>query len=230
MVPASDDTPFADLGDFAARVDPRIINRRTLEVLRQPLEAHEVTISRALGSVTFPANRMMVAAMNPCPCGFRGDPRRECHCGVSQIERYMSKISGPLLDRIDIHVEVPGVSFHELADDTPGTDSESMAEQVEKARVVQVERFEESERDGVVATRTNGNMTPRQIRSHCKLSDPAGKLLKLAMDQMGLSARAHDRILRVSRTIADLSGLPEIAEDHLSEAINFRALDRSYWN
>ena len=205
-------------------------NRRTLEVLRQPLEEHQVTISRALGSVTFPANLMMVAAMNPCPCGFRGDPRRECHCGVSQIERYMSKISGPLLDRIDIHVEVPGVPFHELADDTPGTNSESMAEQVERARVVQVERFEESERDGVVATRTNGNMTPRQIRSHCKLSDPAGKLLKLAMDQMGLSARAHDRILRVSRTIADLSGLPEIAEDHLSEAINFRALDRSYWN
>ena len=205
-------------------------NRRTLEVLRQPLEEHEVTISRALGSVTFPANLMMVAAMNPCPCGFRGDPKRECHCGVSQIERYMSKISGPLLDRIDIHVEVPGVPFHELADDTPGTDSESMAEEVERARVVQVGRFEESERDGVVATRTNGNMTPRQIRQYCKLSDSAGNLLKLAMDQMGLSARAHDRILRVSRTIADLSGLPDIAEDHLSEAINFRALDRSYWN
>ncbi len=205
-------------------------NRRTLEVLRQPLEENEVTISRALGSMTFPANLMLVAAMNPCPCGYRGDPRRECHCAVSQIERYMAKISGPLLDRIDIHVEVPGVPFHELADDTPGTSSREMAEQVEVARVVQLERFGDSDSVGVSATRTNGNMSPPQIRKHCRLQGSAENLLKLAMEQMGLSARAHDRILRVSRTIADLSGGGEIGEDHLSEAINFRALDRSYWN
>ena len=205
-------------------------NRRTLEVMRQPLEENQVTISRALGSVTFPANLMLVAAMNPCPCGFRGDPRRDCHCGISQVERYMARISGPLFDRIDIHVEVPGVPFHELAGDTPGTDSRTMAEQVEVARVVQVERFGESDSDRSPATRSNGNMTPPQIRRHCRLQGPAEKLLKLAMEQMGLSARAHDRILRVARTIADLAGHQDIAEDHLSEAINYRALDRSYWN
>ena len=205
-------------------------NRRTLEVMRQPLEENQVTISRALGSVTFPANLMLVAAMNPCPCGFRGDPRRDCHCGISQVERYMARISGPLLDRIDIHVEVPGVPFHELAGDTPGTDSRVMAEQVEVARVVQVQRFAESDSVSSPATRANGNMTPPQIRRHCRLQGPAEKLLKLAMEQMGLSARAHDRILRVARTIADLAGQQDIAEDHLSEAINYRALDRSYWN
>ena len=205
-------------------------NRRTLEVMRQPLEENQVTISRALGSVTFPANLMLVAAMNPCPCGFRGDPRRDCHCGISQVERYMARISGPLLDRIDIHVEVPGVPFHELAGDTPGTDSRVMAEQVEVARVVQVQRFAESDSVSSPVTRANGNMTPPQIRRHCRLQGPAEKLLKLAMEQMGLSARAHDRILRVARTIADLAGHQDIAEDHLSEAINYRALDRSYWN
>ena len=203
-------------------------NRRTLEVLRQPLEENQVTISRALGSMTFPANLMLVAAMNPCPCGFRGDPRRECHCGLSQVERYMAKISGPLLDRIDIHVEVPGVPFHELSDDAAGTDSQAMANQVETARQVQLERFAGD--NGFSETGANGNMSPPEIRSHCRLQGAAEKLLKLAMEQMGLSARAHDRILRVSRTIADLSGDADIGEDHLSEAINFRALDRSYWN
>ena len=203
-------------------------NRRTLEVLRQPLEENQVTISRALGSMTFPANLMLVAAMNPCPCGYRGDPRRECHCGLSQVERYMAKISGPLLDRIDIHVEVPGVPFHELSDNVAGTDSQAMASQVEVARNVQLERFTSA--TGHSTTGANGNMSPPEIRRHCRLQGAAEKLLKLAMEQMGLSARAHDRILRVSRTIADLSGHADIAEDHLSEAINFRALDRSYWN
>jgi len=200
-------------------------NRRTLEVLRQPLEENQVTISRALGSVTFPANLMLVAAMNPCPCGYRGDPKRACHCGVPQIERYMAKISGPLLDRIDIHVEVPGVPFHELSDETAGTNSHQMAQQVEQARQVQVERFAHSAGHPM----TNGNMSPPQIRRHCRLDRPAEGLLKMAMEQMGLSARAHDRILRVARTIADLADDAEIGEDHLSEAINFRALDRSYW-
>ncbi len=181
-------------------------------------------------TLSFPASIVLVAAMNPCPCAYRGDDRRECTCTPGQIQRYLSRISGPLLDRIDIHVEVPGVPFHELADDTPGTSSREMAEQVEVARVVQLERFGNLDSVGVLATRTNGNMSPPQIRKHCRLQGSAENLLKLAMEQMGLSARAHDRILRVSRTIADLSGGGEIGEDHLSEAINFRALDRSYCN
>ncbi len=202
-------------------------NRRTLEVLRQPLEENQVTISRALGSVTFPANLMLVVAMNPCPCGFRGDPRRECHCGPLQVERYLAKISGPLLDRIDIHVEVPSVPFHELSVEISGTGSSEMAQQVAAARDVQARRFAPGD-DG--AARVNGKMTPPQVRHHCRLQGSAEKLLKMAMEQMGLSARAHDRILRVARTIADLDEKDQIAEDHLSEAINYRALDRSYWN
>ncbi|REJ97073.1 MAG: ATP-binding protein [Planctomycetota bacterium] len=198
-------------------------NRRTLEVLRQPLEEHRVTISRAMGSVTFPASLMLVAAMNPCPCGFRGDPKRQCNCSPVQIERYLSRISGPLLDRIDIHVEVPPVPFRELSDDQTGTDSEQMREQVVAARDVQRRRF-----DGH-PERTNGTMTPREIRRYCRLDSDAEALLKSAMEEMGLSARAHDKILRVSRTIADLESAEEITSVHLSEAINYRTLDRTYW-
>ena len=198
-------------------------NRRTLEVLRQPLEDHCVTISRALGSVTFPANLMLVAAMNPCPCGYRGDPRRQCHCNPMQIERYLSRISGPLLDRIDIHVEVPPVPFRELSDQHPGTNSERMREQVIAARGAQHRRFERE------PNALNGKMSPRQIRKHCKLSADAEALLKAAMHEMGLSTRAHDKILRVSRTIADLDDSGEINASHLSEAINYRTLDRTYW-
>jgi magnesium chelatase family protein len=195
-------------------------NRRTLEVLRQPLEENCVTISR---SVTFPANLMLVAAMNPCPCGFRNDPKRQCNCNPMQIERYLSRISGPLLDRIDIHIEVPAVPFRELSDDKPGTSSENMREQVAVARQVQQQRFENE------PAATNGRMTPRQIRKHCKLDADAESLLKSAMEEMGLSARAHDKILRVGRTIADLEGAPRITAAHLSEAINYRTLDRTYW-
>jgi magnesium chelatase family protein len=198
-------------------------NRRTLEVLRQPLEENCVTISRAMGSVTFPANLMLVAAMNPCPCGFRGDPKKNCNCTPLHIERYLSKISGPLLDRIDIHVEVPPVPFRELSDDRQGTDSKVMREQVLQARRTQLERFRGE------PSPLNGTMTPRLIRKHCKLEKEAEGLLKTAMDEMGLSARAHDKILRVSRTIADLDGSPHIRTEHLSEAINYRTLDRTYW-
>ena len=197
-------------------------NRRTLEVLRQPLEEGTITISRALGSVKFPANLMLVAALNPCPCGFRGDPRRKCTCNPMQVERYMSKISGPLLDRIDIHLEVPPVPFREMSDERQGTGSAEMREQVIRAREIQRVRF------GQDRTQLNGRMTPRQIRKYCKLDAGAEALLKSAMEQMGLSARAHDKILRVSRTIADLEGAPQISEGHLSEAINYRALDRTY--
>ncbi|MCA9089752.1 MAG: YifB family Mg chelatase-like AAA ATPase [Planctomycetaceae bacterium] len=199
-------------------------NRRTLEVMRQPLEEHAVTISRAMGSVKFPARLMLVAAMNPCPCGFRGDPKRQCNCSPMQIERYLGKISGPLLDRIDIHVEVPSVPFRELSNDRPGTNSSTMREQVQQAREVQTRRFRDDPRA------LNGTMSPRQIRQHCKLHSDAEDLLKSAMEEMGLSARAHDKILRVSRTIADLDDADQIGVAHLSEAINYRTLDRNYWS
>jgi magnesium chelatase family protein len=198
-------------------------NRSTLEVLRQPLEDQCVTISRAMGSVTFPANLMLVAAMNPCPCGFRGDPKRHCTCNPMQVEKYLTRISGPLLDRIDIHIEVPPVPFRELSNDKPGTNSAHIREKVVAAREVQQRRF-----DGDRMA-FNGRMTPRQIRRHCKLDAAAESLLKNAMEEMGLSARAHDKILRVSRTIADLDGSDSITSTHLSEAINYRTLDRTYW-
>lgn len=199
-------------------------NRRTLEVLRQPLEENRVTISRAMGSVTFPARLMLVAAMNPCPCGYRGDPKRQCNCGPMQVERYLSRISGPLLDRIDIHVEVPPVPFRELSDKTPGTDSATMREQVIAARDRQRHRFKDDP-----TSAANGKMSPRQIRKHCRLDRDAESLLKSAMEDMGLSARAHDKILRVGRTIADLDDSEQITSGHLSEAINYRTLDRTYW-
>ena len=198
-------------------------NRRTLEVLRQPLEDGCVTISRAMGSLTFPANLMLVAAMNPCPCGYFGDPRRQCQCNPMIIERYMSKISGPLLDRLDIHIEVPPVPFRELSNQTVGTNSETMKAQVVAAREIQQRRF------GKGSLRLNGRMPPSQIRLFCKLESDAESLLKNAMEEMGLSARAHDKILRIGRTIADLEGSENINAMHLSEAINYRTLDRSYW-
>ena len=198
-------------------------NRRTLEVLRQPLEDGRVTISRAMGSLTFPANLMLVAAMNPCPCGYFGDPRRQCQCNPMLIERYMSRISGPLLDRLDIHIEVPPVPFRELSTETVGTTSETMKAQVVAAREIQQRRF------GKASLRLNGRMPPQQIRLFCKLESDAELLLKNAMEEMGLSARAHDKILRISRTIADLEASDNINAAHLSEAINYRTLDRSYW-
>ena len=199
-------------------------NRRTLEVMRQPLEDQCVTISRAMGSVTFPANIMLVAAMNPCPCGFRGDPKKQCSCTPMQIERYLGRISGPLLDRIDIHIEVPPVPFRELSDTADGTSSESMRASVVQAREHQVRRFADT-----TSTRENGKMKPPEIRKYCKLDNDAEQLLKAAMEEMGLSARAHDKILRIGRTIADLADSAEIKAEHLSEAINFRTLDRNYW-
>ncbi len=198
-------------------------NRRTLEVLRQPLEENNVTISRAIGSVTFPASLQLIAAMNPCPCGYRGDPKRNCQCGALLIQRYMARISGPLLDRIDMHQEVPAVPFREMSDAKTGTSSETMREQVVAAREVQNHRFAES--PGM----TNGKMSARQIRQFCKLETSAESLLKQAMEEMGFSARAHDKILRVARTLADMDKTDLIQANHLSEAINYRTLDRTYW-
>jgi magnesium chelatase family protein len=198
-------------------------NRPSLEVLRQPLEEGAVTISRALTSTTFPASFMLVAAMNPCPCGFLGDTRRKCKCNPMHIERYMGKISGPLLDRIDLHIEVPAVAFQELTSKAEGRTSAAMREQVLKARARQRERF------GADSYQLNGRMTSRQLRQFCPLDSECHNLLKSAMDQLGLSARAHDRILRMSRTIADLSDSESIRPEHLLEAINYRTLDRKLW-
>jgi magnesium chelatase family protein len=198
-------------------------NRRTLEVLRQPLEDGTVTISRALSSTTFPANFMLIAALNPCPCGYRNDPRRSCHCTVPQIERYMSRISGPLVDRIDIHIEVPAVAFRELSAERSGTTSAEMRGLVAAARQHQAARFDGS------PTRYNADMSHRQIRQFCRLDDEGQSLLKASMTEMGLSARAHDKILRVARSIADLEGSADVRPVHLNEAINYRMLDRQLW-
>lgn len=196
-------------------------NRRTLEVLRQPLEERTVTIARASFSTTFPANFMLVAALNPCPCGYRGDPRRQCHCTIPQIERYMAKISGPLLDRIDIHLEVPAVPFQELSGGRDGTTSAEARVAVIEARRRQHRRLQGSR------ARCNAEMSHQQIRKHCKLGVTARSLLQAAMTELGLSARAHDKILRVARTIADLDGSDDISEVHVSEAIQYRMLDRN---
>jgi magnesium chelatase family protein len=199
-------------------------NRRTLEVLRQPLEDGFVAISRARGSTRFPADMMLVAALNPCPCGYRGDPRRACQCTGPQVDRYMSKISGPLLDRIDIHLEVPAVPFRELAASRAGTSSSQMREAVLAARERQAARFAD------LPTRSNARMTSRQIREHCPLELAAAELLRAAVTDLGLSARAHDKVLRVARTVADLDGVEKIGCAHVSEAINYRLLDRGLWS
>ncbi len=198
-------------------------NRRTLEVLRQPLEEGDITISRALASSTFPADFVLLAALNPCPCGYRNDPRRSCHCTIPQIERYMAKISGPLLDRIDIHIEVPAVEFKELSSERAGTPSEIMREQVVAARKIQTERFAGSR---IVC---NGQMNSRQVRTFCRLDEVGQNLLRDSVNEMGLSARAHDKVLRLSRTIADLDDAADIGTSHINEAVNYRMLDRQFW-
>jgi magnesium chelatase family protein len=198
-------------------------NRRTLEVMRQPLEDGTVTISRALTSTTFPADLMLIAAMNPCPCGYRTEPRRDCHCSVPQIDKYMSKISGPLLDRIDIHIEVPAVEYKELSSTVVGTSSAEMRAMVVRAREIQEQRFTGS------TIQFNAQMTSRQIRDYCGLNRECQKLLKETMNDLGLSARAHDKVIRVARTIADLDGEENIQVIHLQEAVNYRILDRNLW-
>lgn len=198
-------------------------NRRTLEVMRQPLEDGIVTISRALQSTTFPADFMLIAALNPCPCGYRGDPRRNCQCTTVQIERYMSKISGPLLDRIDLHIEVPAVPYKELSSSRAGTDSQTMRDEVISARRIQEKRFPPG------ATTCNGGMNSNQVRKFCAVETEAHSLLKHMVSELGLSARAYDKVLRVARTIADLNSSDKLQAMHVQEAINYRILDRQYW-
>ncbi len=194
--------------------------RSILETLRQPIEDGVVNISRAYGSVTFPAKFMMVAAMNPCPCGYFTDPRRPCKCTPPQIDRYLARISGPLLDRIDIHLEVPAVPYRELRSRHDGTSSEQMRDQVMRARQIQRERY------GQDSTLLNARLTGRQLKRHAQLDDAGEAMLRQAVTELGLSARAHDKILRIARTAADLAGEDNIRPDHVAEAIQYRRLDR----
>ncbi len=198
--------------------------RHVVEAMRQPLEDRHVTIARAQISLTYPAQFMLVAAMNPCPCGHYGDGQRDCHCSPKQIHRYRTRISGPLLDRLDLHVEVPALHYADLKSSQQGEDSQSVRQRVNASRHRQLERFAQ-EPDLFC----NAHMGPRQIQQHCALCDRGEKLLAKAMQQLGLSARAYDRILKVARTIADLAGDETIAPQHLAEAIQYRSMDRSGW-
>jgi magnesium chelatase family protein len=199
--------------------------RNVLEVMRQPLEDGTVCIARAAMSLSFPARFMLAAAMNPCPCGFHNDRTRECQCTPPMIQRYISKISGPLLDRIDIHIDVPAVNYKEMRASSDPESSARILERVVRARQVQLERFSSS-REKLYC---NAQMSPRHMRTFCDLSTDCERLLERAMTQQGLSARAHDRILKVARTIADLEGAPRLETKHIAEAIQYRTLDRTYW-
>jgi magnesium chelatase family protein len=192
--------------------------RNVLEQLRQPLEEGTVTIARANMTLTFPARFMLVAAMNPCSCGYFGDPTRECRCTGGTIQRYLGKISGPLLDRIDLHIEVPAVPYQELRGKGVGASSSDMRERVAEARGIQHGR-------GF----SNSSIPVQELRKLCALDDAGEKTLELAVRKMGLSARAHDRILKVARTVADLDHADRVSAKHLAEAVQYRSLDRNYW-
>jgi len=198
--------------------------KNVLEVLRQPLEDSKVTVSRSKLSLEFPANFMLAAAMNPCPCGYFTDPNKECTCAPPSIQRYMAKISGPLLDRIDIHIEVPAVKFKELSAKEQSEPSEKIRERVIKAREIQLKRYKDNPH-----IYNNSDMGSKEVKKYCKLDSAGEELLKMAMTKLGLSARAYDRILKVSRTIADLDKSTEIQPQHISEAIQYRSLDRELW-
>lgn len=198
--------------------------RSALEVMRQPLEERRVTISRAKFTIDYPASFMLVASMNPCPCGYYNHPEKECNCPPGLVQKYLSKVSGPLLDRIDLHVEVTPVNFNELASDRLAEKSEIIRERVIRAREVQQERF-----GNKPDLHANAQMSPQMVREICKINTAGQNLLKKAMEKLGLSARAYDRILKVARTIADLAGSEEISLEHLAEAIHFRSLDREGW-
>jgi len=197
--------------------------RNVLEVLRQPIENGEVTVSRAVASITYPASFMLISAMNPCPCGYLNDPKHACTCAPGQIQRYRRKISGPLLDRIDIHVEVPAVPYKDLSADYSGETSAEIRKRVVQTRTIQLERFKG---DKIFS---NGQMKTRHIKRYCKLDHEALTLIETAMHRLGLSARAYSRILKLARTIADMEGVDAIAAHHISEAIQYRSLDRGQY-
>lgn len=195
--------------------------RTVLEVMRQPMEDRYVSISRSKFTVDFPTKFMLVAAMNPCPCGYYNHPDKECTCGSAQVQRYLSKVSGPLMDRIDLHVEVTPVNYDDLANDVPKEGSKEIRQRVIAARLIQIDRY------NVSPTTSNATMSSKELKSYCRLDDGGKELLKTAMDRLGLSARAYDRILKVARTIADLDDQPYILAKHLAEAIQYRSLDKS---
>jgi len=194
--------------------------KNVLEVMRQPLEDGRVTISRAVGSLTYPSRFMLVAAMNPCPCGFYADRHRECACTLPQVQRYRAKVSGPLLDRIDIQIEVPAIRFQEMASENPAEQSTDIRIRVNQARKIQQERFQGKK------IHSNAQMTSKNLKKYCQIDDASKRLLETAIDKLGLSARAYTRILKVARTIADLEGSEPILTPHISEAIQYRSLDR----
>jgi magnesium chelatase family protein len=199
-------------------------HKDVLEVLRQPMEDGKVTISRAAMSLTYPAKLMLAGALNPCPCGYHGDPGHDCSCTPLQIQRYMGRISGPLLDRIDIHIEVPAVKFKELSGKPTGEPSAAVRERVNAARKVQLFRFRDEKN-----IFCNAHMETKEIHKHCPIGEDSKELLRQAITHLGLSARAYDRILKVARTIADLESAPDILPQHISEAIQYRSLDRNLW-
>ncbi len=198
--------------------------RKTMEVLRQPLEDGVVTVSRASGKFTYPCNIMLIAAMNPCPCGYFNHPKRRCTCSESQIKKYLNRVSGPLIDRFDIQVEVPPVDYDDLTSKSEGEPSADIKVRVNKAREIQTERYKNS------ATTCNARISDAEFEKYCQISREADELLKNAFETMGLSARAYNRILKVARTIADLSGSENIELTHVAEAVQYRSLDRKYWN
>jgi magnesium chelatase family protein len=198
--------------------------RSALEVMRQPLEDGKVTISRAAGSLTFPSEFMLVAAMNPCPCGYFGDLKRECRCSPVQVQRYRQRISGPLIDRIDLHIEVPAVEYRDVSSERAEENSTAIRERIARARQKQQERFTRDAK-----TNCNARMTTRHLKTHCQLRADSQELIRVAMTELNLSARAYDRILKVSRTIADLDDRIDIAPEHVSEAIQYRTFDRTLW-
>lgn len=197
--------------------------RPTLEVLRQPLEDGEVTITRVNGSYTYPCKFMLIAAMNPCPCGFLGDPRHECTCTSNEISRYLNRISAPLLDRIDLHIEAAAVEINDLQSIKVGESSAIIKKRVEKARKIQINRYKD------IGIFSNSELTSKHIEKYCKISNSAQNILSLAYENMKLSARAYHKIIKVARTIADLDDSESIEEKHIAEAIQYRQLDRKYW-
>jgi magnesium chelatase family protein len=197
--------------------------KTTLESMRQPMEDGVINITRVAGTVSYACSFMLVCAMNPCPCGFYGHPTKQCTCSNGSASRYLNRISGPLLDRLDIHIEVPPVDYEDLSSKTKSESSAEIKKRVDAARQIQRERFKGT------STTCNAKMTPAQTRQFCTVTDRANELLKNAFDRLGLSARAYDKILRVARTVADLDGSDEIDVQHISRAIQFRSLDRKFW-
>ena len=199
-------------------------NNMALEMLRQPLEDHSVTISRSTGRVTYPCDFQMIAAMNPCRCGYFGHPTKQCTCRKGAVAKYLGKISGPLLDRMDIHIEVPPVDYNELSRSAPSESSADIRKRVNAARKIQQQRFEGTD------IACNARITPAMLHEACQMTDDASRLLKMAFDRLNLSGRAYDRIMKVARTVADLDGSEKIDAPHISEAVQYRSLDRNYWN